>query len=192
MNGGALRHAWKGFLSLFSVFLIGILVGPLNGIPPVFSGILAVILTGILVAILTAIRILADPVSPAGGEKEEPMPELKMMDRQATVAIAASITWHENGAVLKDGFMDGDVCYFLFEPLTGGVVFAEDKRFEDGLQRFTSLLGTVAYRFGVDGATLPEPLHRFEPADSVNGRFMKYMVHEVTLEGGHANFHEPE
>lgn len=120
------------------------------------------------------------------------MPELKMMDRQTMVVIAAKTTWHENGAVLKDGFMDGGGCFFLFEPLAGGAVFAKDERFEKGLQRFTSLFGTVAYRFVDDGAPLPEPVHCFDPADSVNSRFMKHMVHEVTIEGGHACFHELE
>jgi hypothetical protein len=142
--------------------------------------------------VLAAIRMLADPVSPAGGEKEKPMPELKMMDRQAMVAVAGSIIWHEWGAILKDGFMDGDVCYFLYDPLTGGAVYGGEERFEAGLQRFISLLGTVAYRFAADGAPLPEPLHRFDPGDPQNRRFMKFMVHEVTIEGSHACFRKPK
>lgn len=120
------------------------------------------------------------------------MPVLKMMNKQDTVAIAGSIAWHENGAILKDGFMEGDSVHFLFDPLRGGCVFAGDKRFNEGLQRFTTLVGTVAYRFIVDGAPLPEPLHRFDPADPVNRRFMKYMVHEVTIAGQQACFGKPE
>ena len=120
------------------------------------------------------------------------MPYLKLKDVEELVLISGSIIWHENGAVLKDGFMDGKNYYYLFDPLTGGYVYAADKRFEKGLRRFTSLVGTVAYRFDVNGARLPKPRYRFDPADPANSQFMKYMVHEVTLGGGHACFRKPE
>jgi len=120
------------------------------------------------------------------------MPVLKMKDKQTMVAIAGDITWYENGAVLKSGFMDGECCFFLHDPLSGGIVFAEDERFETGLARYVSLLGTVAYRFHADGAPLPVPLHRFDAADPENRLFMKFMVHEVTVGGARACFRKPD
>ena len=120
------------------------------------------------------------------------MPELIMKDKQDMVAIGGHVIWHDNGAVLKAGFMDAEKRYFLFDPLAGGVVHEADKRFESGLQRFVSIFGKVAYRFCADGAHLPEPLHRFDEAVPENGRFMKYLLHEVIVNGGLASFRKPD
>lgn len=111
------------------------------------------------------------------------MPMLIFDDREELVAVSADPIWQEDDAVLKDGFLDGNRVFILYDPQTDGSVFAEDSRFEGGLHTGMKGLSNVRFTFLEDGRPLPKPLLHFVPQQ--NAGFMKYMLHNVRKSSSH-------